>query len=121
VRSTAVVVGKKGGQPGSACCAVGIASGVRPFSQASLDESLGLTIGLRSVGASEGVLDTQGLTGTGKELGSVSTAVVSQHPLDVHTQGPIVRYRRFQERNGGGPALVTVNISVRRVLAKGRG
>lgn len=64
VRSSAVVVGQENGEPGRALVAVGVGSGIGPFTQTRLDEALGLAVGLRAVGSSETVFDAQDLAGS---------------------------------------------------------
>jgi hypothetical protein len=47
---SAIVVGQEGRQSGGAFGAVGVASGISPFPQASLDETLGLAVSLWPAG-----------------------------------------------------------------------
>ena len=61
MRAAGVVVAQERGQPSSALCAVCPHPPVSPFAQASLDEALGLAVGLRVVWACERVLDTKRL------------------------------------------------------------
>jgi len=64
VRFSGDVVRQEGGEPRSALLAVLPYAPVSPFTQARLDETLGLVIGLRAIGPFEGVFDTHGLADT---------------------------------------------------------
>lgn len=56
---------------------------IGPFAQASLDEALGLAVGLRSVGLGERVLDAQGLAGRGKQPGALGAPLSASSRLTV--------------------------------------
>jgi hypothetical protein len=67
------------------------------FPQASLDEAFRLAIGLRSIGPSERVFDTQRVASLVEQPGAIGRSVVGEQALDLHTQGRVVRHRRFEE------------------------
>src|SRR5450432_139483 len=100
MRSTSVVVSHESRQPDSALSAIGIGTGVSPLPQAGLDETLRLTIGLRTVRTGKAMLDSQSLAGPGEGKGAVGTTVIGQQPANGHPQGLIVRHRRLQEGDG---------------------
>ena len=68
---------------GSAVVAGVIGAGVGPLAGDSLDEALGLAIGLWAIGPGEAVLDAQVAAGGGEELGAVSGAAVGEQALDL--------------------------------------
>ena len=55
---------------------------VGPFAERSLDEALGLAVGLRSVKAGEAVLETEASDFGGESAGAVGGAVVGVDALD---------------------------------------
>lgn len=81
-----------------------------PLSQASLNESLRFAVGLRPVWLDEGVLDTQRLTGLGKQPRAVGCPIVGKQPLDAHTQCSVVGDRRLEEGHGGVLALIGMHL-----------
>jgi len=73
MRALAVVVGEEGPEPFGPMCAAGACIG--PLPQAGLNESLGLAVGLRTVGLCKAVLDAQRLAGTSEHARAVIARV----------------------------------------------
>ena len=89
MRSMEIVVVKVVGKEGGAVVGGVVGAGIGPLAGDGLDEALGLAIGLRAVGAGEGVFEPEVATGGGKELGAISGAAIGEEAPDVDAVIPI--------------------------------
>src|SRR5947209_1773387 len=79
---------------------------IGPFAQTSLDESLGLSVGLGRIGFGSDVLETEPLAGSAEGKGLIAGAVVGHHPFDPDAEAFVVGQSGFEE--DGGAALLLV-------------
>ena len=76
MRAMEVIVMKIVMKEGSAVVAGLIGSGIGPLASDGLDEALGLTVGLGSIGPGEEVAHTELRAGLGVDFGAITGAVV---------------------------------------------
>ena len=82
VRAMEVVVVKEEEEASGALVGMGVGVSVGPFAQRGLDETLGLAVGLWSVGPGEAVLEAEGGNGGGAHgVCAVAGAVVGVEAL----------------------------------------
>src|SRR5581483_11841275 len=80
--------------------------GVSPFSQAGLDEALGLAIGLGRVGLSADVLEAKRLAGVAEGVGFIAGAVVGHYAGHDDAEAGVVGDRCLQEGDGAFLLLI---------------
>src|SRR5258708_3097590 len=73
---------------------------IGPLAQASLDEALGLAVGLGRIGLGSDVFEAEPLAEPAEGKRFVAGAVVSHHPLDLDAEAFVVGESRLEERDG---------------------
>ncbi len=101
-----IVTVQPSGQFGSAFIGGVVGARISPLTQRSLNEALGLSIGLGRVGPGPYVFEAELLACLGEGLGTVAGAVVGHDTLDRDTQACIVGDRRLEKGHGAGLPLV---------------
>src|SRR5271155_6002593 len=103
-------------QPRCECCAplrgVGVRYGVGPFAQEGLDRALGFAVGLGAIGSGAFGLDAEPAAGFAKRRGTISTAVVGQHTLDVNAVTVEFAQCTQPEMRGGIALLIGQDLNI---------
>src|SRR5215218_2431779 len=103
--------------PGTQCeCAVVarlVADGVSPVAQQGLDESFGLAVGARPIGAGADLPDVKAGTGRGEGLGEIAGAVVGHDAFDAHAALGEPSHGALEEACAGVAAFVVEDLDVR--------
>lgn len=85
VRAVEIVVMEEEREEGGAVVTGVVWASVGPLASDGLDETFGLAIGLRAVGASEEMFKAELVASMGKKFGAIGRAAVSEDALDVDT------------------------------------
>ena len=83
-----------------------IGAGIGPFAGDSLDEALGLAIGLGAAGSGEAVFDAELEAGGGEEFGAVGGAAVGEDALDVDAMSFVEADGLLEGREDAGSLFV---------------
>src|ERR1700682_5907428 len=105
MRAMPVVAVQEEGQFLGALFGVQIGSCIGPFSQAGLDEALGLAVGPGGVWLGAGVLEGEPSAGVAEGEGSVAGAVVGHDPFDSDAEARVVGDGGLEEGHGTSLAL----------------
>src|SRR5215469_17635066 len=106
MRAMPVVAVQPSWQLGRAFVRGVVGARISPLSQAGLNETLGLAIGLGRIGLGADVLEAEALAGLLEGKGFVARAVVGHDALDRHAQARIVSNGRFKESDSGSLLLI---------------
>jgi hypothetical protein len=106
VGTVEVIVMKIKREEGSAVVAGVIRAGVGPLAGDSLDEALGLAVGLRAIGFGEEVTEAELLAGGGEELGAIGGAAIGEDALDFDAVSGVAADGLVESREDAGSLFV---------------
>jgi len=106
MRALIVVLAKPAGQTGSALPRGSIVKTVGPFAQCGLDETFGLAVGARGVGASEEMAELELMEAVAKVPAAIAAAIVGHDAADGDAESGVVVEGGAQESQGGVVRLI---------------
>ncbi len=110
MRAVPVVVVQPGGKVGFAFGGGVVGRSVGPFSEMSLDESLGLAVRPGPVRPGEAVAEAELITGLAEGFGTVAAAVIGQHALKADAERLVILDSSQEESHGREMALIGQNL-----------
>ena len=109
MRAVPVVVVQPSGEVGFALGGGVVGNSVGPFSEVSLNESLGFAVSPGSVRPGKAVAEAELITDLAEGFGAVATAVIGQHSLKADAESLVILDSSLEESHGRGMALIGQN------------
>ena len=85
--------------------------GVSPFAQGGLDETFGLAVGARRVGAGAEMANAEFAAGGSKQLRVIAGSVVGEHAANGDAETSVISNGGAQKGYGGGGAFVGMQLT----------
>src|SRR5258705_11776918 len=105
-----VVVMNPAIQHGCSLRRVLVRDAIRPFTQRRLNEAFGFSVGLRSIGSSEGMPQAESTARTSKWLGAKGGAIVGEYTTYADAELSEILHRSLQKRGRATHAFVALQL-----------